>query len=97
MEGTIGNMRPSPLHFSRSLNRNQSRNSSQDRTESAINRSQKSSYDPNDDDNVSLHSYATGLYYNDNLSQLSQADFDELSSDDSLYLGSSGSDDESQE
>lgn len=94
MEGTIGNMRPSPLHFSRSLNRH-GRHSSQDRTEAALNRHQTSAYNPNDDDNVSLHSFATGLYYNDNLSQLSQEDFDDLS-DSELYLGSSsdGSDQE---
>ena len=87
MEGTIGNLRPSTLQFTRSVYRH--RSSTQDQTESALSRNRASAYDPNDDDNVSLQSYATGLYYNDNLSQLSQADFDALSSDEELYLASS--------
>ncbi len=88
MEGTMGNLRPSTLQFSRSTYRNRS---PEDKTESALNLNKASAYDPYDDDNVSLHSYATGLYYNDNLSQLSQADFDAITSDEELYLSSSES------
>ncbi len=82
----MGNLRPSTLQFSRSINRSRS---AQDYTESALSRHKDSAYDPHDDDNVSLQSYATGLYYNDNISQLSQADFDALSSDDEICLASS--------
>lgn len=92
MEGSIGNMRPSTLHFSRT--RFHSRSSSQDQTESALNKSNSSAYEPDCDDNVSLHTYATGLYYNDNLSQLSQADFDSFSSEEELYLSSSSDSEE---
>lgn len=89
MEGTIGNMRPSTLHFSRSRFHPRQPSISQGFTDAALSRDRLSAFDPNDDDNISLKSYATGLYYNDNLSQLSQADFDGLSSDEDLYLASS--------
>ena len=69
MEGSIGNLQPSPLHFSRSVHNNHSRSN---RTEEALNRHDRSSYANDNDDNISLHSFATDVFFNDNLSQLSQ-------------------------
>jgi regulator of nonsense transcripts 1 len=80
MEGTIGNLQPCPLHFSR----NSRMNSNSSRTEEAINRHSRSAfYQDDQDDNISLHSYATDVFFNDNLSQLSQEDYDDLSDSDS--------------
>jgi len=75
MEGNIGNLQPSPLHFSRSTYQHQSR--SQSRTEEAINRHSRSAYANNNDDTMSLHSFATDVFFNDNLSQLSQEDYEQ--------------------
>lgn len=76
MEGNIGNLQPSPLHFSRSHyqhERSHSGNNSS-KTEEALNRHGRSAYVHDYDDNVSLHSFATDIFFNDNLSQLSQED-----------------------
>lgn len=84
MEGNIGNLQPSPLHFSRSIYQHKPRggdSSRTARTEEALNRHGRSAYGSSrdDDDNVSLHSFATDVFFNDNLSQLSQEDYENLS------------------
>ena len=96
MDGNIGNLKPSPLHFSRNTRNGNHFNSAASRTEDAINRHNRSAYysHQNDfDDNISLHSFATDVFFNDNLSQLSQEDFDNISSSSSdLDLDSSEND-----
>lgn len=77
MEGNIGNLQPSPLHFSRSTYQHHSR--SQSGTEEAINRHGRSAFANNNDDTMSLHSFATDVFFNDNLSQLSQEDYEDFS------------------
>ena len=85
MEGNIGNLQPSPLHFSRSTYQQQQ---GKGRTEEALNRHGRSAFsnnsnEDNNDDNISLQSFATDVFFNDNLSQLSQEDYD-YDNDDSL-------------
>jgi regulator of nonsense transcripts 1 len=77
MEGNIGNLQPSPLHFSRSTHQHQSHSRGQSRTEEAINRHGRSAFTNDNDDSMSLHSFATDVFFNDNLSQLSQEDYEE--------------------
>ena len=77
MEGTIGNLQPSPLHFSRSIHNNNNHNKFNpnqrgNRTEEALNLHDRSAYSNDNEDNISLHSFATDVFFNDNLSQLSQ-------------------------
>lgn len=76
MEGNIGNLQPSPLHFSRSTYQH-SHSRSQSRTEEALNRHGRSAYANDNDETMSLHSFATDVFFNDNLSQLSQEDYEE--------------------
>jgi regulator of nonsense transcripts 1 len=84
MEGNIGNLQPSPLHFSRSNYQHQRNNiGNSSRTEDALNRHGRSAYVNDNDDNVSLHSFATDIFFNDNLSQLSQEDYENLSTSES--------------
>lgn len=77
MEGTVGNLQPSPLHFSRSVYNHHQRTN---RTQEALNLQDRSYY-ANDDDNISLHSFATDVFFNDNLSQLSQEEMEETFSE----------------
>lgn len=69
MEGAITNMRPSSLHFVRSHHHHRGAATHTDR---AINAHRSAFTD--DDDAASLCSVATSLFYNDNLSQISQSD-----------------------